>query len=140
MTGWNRPEIEMFGVALREHDERYDMAVEWLEILKRLWTEDEEFDYAGRFYKINKGYAQPEPIQKPYPPLMNAGGSERGKHFVAKYCDLAFIAPKVREFAGLKRMVDEYRNLARNEYGNEIEVWTNAYVVEGETEKEARDY
>lgn len=140
VTGWNRPEIEMFGIALREHDERYDMAVEWLEILKRLWTEDEDFDFEGRFYKINKGYAQPKPIQKPYPPVMNAGGSDRGKHFVAKYCDIAFIAPKVREFGALKKMVDEYRDLARKEYNNEIEVWTNAYVVQGDTEKEARDY
>ena len=140
VTGWNRPEIEMFGIALREHDERYDMAVEWLEVVKRLWTEGGDFDYEGRFYKINKGYAEPKPIQKPYPPVMNAGGSERGKHFACKYCDMAFLAPKTREFAGLKKMVDEYRNLARNEYNNKIEVWTNAYVVQGETEKEARDF
>jgi FMNH2-dependent dimethyl sulfone monooxygenase len=140
VTGWNRPEIEMFGIPLREHDERYEMAVEWLEIVKRLWTEGADFDYEGRFYKISKGYAEPKPIQKPYPPIMNAGGSERGRHFVAKYCDLAFLAPKVREYGALKKMADEYRNLARDEYNNEIEVWTNAYVVLGETEAEAHDY
>ena len=140
VTGWNKPEIEMFGIELREHDARYDMAVEWLEIVKRLWTEGADFDYEGRFYKIAKGYAEPKPIQKPYPPIMNAGGSERGRHFVAKYCDLAFLAPKVREYGALKKMADDYRNLARDEYDNAIEVWTNAYVVLGETEAEARDY
>jgi alkanesulfonate monooxygenase SsuD/methylene tetrahydromethanopterin reductase-like flavin-dependent oxidoreductase (luciferase family) len=71
---------------------------------------------------------------------MNAGGSERGRHFVAKYCDLAFIPPKTRDFDELKALVASYRDLARDEYDNEIEVWTNTYVVQGETEKEARDF
>ena len=67
VTGWNKPEIEMFGVELMQHDDRYDMAEEWLDIVKRLWTEDDEFDHEGRFYKIKKGYLQPKPIQQPYP-------------------------------------------------------------------------
>ena len=40
VTGWHRPEMEMFGAPLMEHDDRYELAVEWLEIIKRLWTED----------------------------------------------------------------------------------------------------
>ncbi|MEW6453937.1 MAG: LLM class flavin-dependent oxidoreductase [Pseudomonadota bacterium] len=140
VTGWNRPEIEMFGIPLREHDERYDMAVEWLELVKRLWTEEEDFDFEGRFYKINKGYAQPKPIQKPYPPIMNAGGSDRGRHYAAKYCDIAFVPPKTRDLAVLKADIDSYKTLAREEYGNNIQVWTNTYVVQGETEKEAHDF
>ena len=43
-----------------EHDDRYDCAVEWLDIIKRLWTEDEEFDFEGKFYKIKKGYPAAE--------------------------------------------------------------------------------
>ena len=30
VTGWNKPEIDMFGVEMLPHDERYDMAEEWL--------------------------------------------------------------------------------------------------------------
>ena len=37
-------------------------------------------------------------------------------------------------------MVEDYRGLARNEYGREIQVWSYAYVVQRETEAEARDY
>src|SRR5271163_4651847 len=47
VTGWYRPEIEMFGAPLIEHDARYDMAIEWIEIIKRLWTSEEEFDFEG---------------------------------------------------------------------------------------------
>ena len=98
VTGWYKPEIEMFGEEQLEHDTRYDKAIEWLEIIKLLWTREEEFDYEGKFYKINKGWLQPKPIQKPYPVVMNAGGSEKGRHYAAKYCDVAFIVLQSHEF------------------------------------------
>jgi methylenetetrahydrofolate dehydrogenase (NADP+)/methenyltetrahydrofolate cyclohydrolase len=31
-----------------EHDDRYDCAVEWLDIMKQLWTRDEPFNFEGR--------------------------------------------------------------------------------------------
>jgi alkanesulfonate monooxygenase SsuD/methylene tetrahydromethanopterin reductase-like flavin-dependent oxidoreductase (luciferase family) len=140
VTGWHRPEIEMFGIPLLEHDKRYDMAAEWIEIIKRLWTEDEEFDYDGNFYKIKKGYLQPKPIQKPHPVIMNAGGSKKGQHYAAKYCDVAFVVFDPRDIDGARKQVETYRRLAREEYGREIQVWTASYAVQGETEKDARDY
>ena len=39
------------------------------------------------YYRIVKGYLQPKSIQRPFPAIMNAGGSERGRHFAGKYCD-----------------------------------------------------
>ena len=71
---------------------------------------------------------------------MNAGGSDRVRHFAAKYSDVAFCAPKSGEYDVVKEMVASYRNLARDEYDNEIDVWTNAYVVVRETQREAKDF
>ena len=34
VTGWNKPEIEMFGSPMMEHNDRYECAAEWLHILK----------------------------------------------------------------------------------------------------------
>jgi dimethylsulfone monooxygenase len=140
VTGWNKPEIDMFGVEMKPHGDRYDMAEEWLAIVKRLWTQDEEFDHEGKYYRIVKGYLQPKPIQAPYPAVMNAGGSERGRHFAAKYCDLVFTALGQPDFAQNKAQVAAYRNLAREEYGREVEIWTSANIVQAETEAEARRY
>jgi alkanesulfonate monooxygenase SsuD/methylene tetrahydromethanopterin reductase-like flavin-dependent oxidoreductase (luciferase family) len=102
VTGWYKPEIEMFGEEQLEHDTRYDRAIEWLEIIKLLWTSEEEFDYEGKFYKIKKGWLQPKPIQKPYPVVMNAGGSDKGRHYAAKYCDVAFIVLQSHKFEDVK--------------------------------------
>src|ERR1700691_162880 len=55
VTGWKKPQIDMFGIEMKPHGDRYDMAEERLGIVKRLWTEDEEFDHEGKFYKIVKG-------------------------------------------------------------------------------------
>src|SRR5215475_10381838 len=51
VNGWNFPEMEMFGMALLGHEERYTCAEEWLSIVRRLWTED-RFDHEGKFYRI----------------------------------------------------------------------------------------
>src|SRR6266508_2755154 len=77
VTGWNKPEIDMFGSPMLGHEDRYACAEEWITVIKRLWTEDDAFDHEGRFYKIKQGYLQPKPIQAPYPAIMNAGATEK---------------------------------------------------------------
>ena len=140
VTGWVQPEIEMFGQPLLTHEERYACAEEWLAIVKRLWTEDDAFDHQGRFFKIAKGYLQPKPIQYPHPAIMNAGASELGRHFAVKHCDLVFTVIRTGGLDECRAHVQAYHKLARETYGREIKVWTLVNIVQGETEKEARDF
>ena len=140
VCGWNGPEMEMFDLALARHEDRYARAEEWLDIVKRLWTEDDDFDHEGQFYRIKKGYLKPKPIQRPYPAIMNAGASERGRHFAAKNCDLVYTLLRSYDLDALKAHVAAYHTLAREEYGRTIRVWTLATIVQGETEKEAREF
>ena len=140
VTGWNQPEIDMFGSTMLGHAERYACAEEWLGLIKRLWTEDDAFDHEGSFYKIAKGYLQPKPIQQPYPAIMNAGASERGRHFACKHADLVFTVIRAGSLDECRGHVQAYHRIAREDYGRDIRVWTLANIVQGETEKEARDY
>ena len=139
VTGWVQPEIEMFGQPMLGHEDRYACAEEWLGIIKRLWTEDDSFDHEGRFFKIKKGYLAPKPIQHPYPAIMNAGASELGRHYAVKNCDLVFTVIRTGGLEECTRHVQAYHALAR-EYGRDIKVWTLVNIVQGETEKEARDF
>jgi alkanesulfonate monooxygenase SsuD/methylene tetrahydromethanopterin reductase-like flavin-dependent oxidoreductase (luciferase family) len=140
VTGWNQPETDMFGLAMLSHEDRYACAEEWIGIVKRLWTEDDDFNHEGRFYKIAKGYLQPKPIQAPYPAIMNAGASERGRHFAAKYCDMVYTVIRTGGLEECRAHVQAYHALARAEYARKIGVWTLVNIVQGETEKDARDY
>ena len=125
---------------LLEHEDRYACAEEWLAIVKRLWTEDDKFDFDGKFYRIKGGYLQPKPIQSPYPVIMNAGSSERGRHFACRHCDLVFTNIRSHDIATNTAHVAAYHALARETYGREVKVWSNATIVQAETEKEARDF
>ena len=140
VTGWNRPEMEMFGATMPDHDDRYDLAVEWLDVIKRLWTEDQEFDYDGKHFKIAKGYLEPKPLQKPMPPVMNAGNSDKGRDYAIRYCDIAFVNLNRGGLPVSQAVIADYRKRAREEHGRELQVWSHAYIVQGETEQAAKAY
>lgn len=139
VCGWFEPEFAMFGRPMLDHETRYEHAAEWIEIVRRLWTAEEEFDYEGRFFKIEKGFHQPKPIQKPFPPIMNAGRSGTGNRFAAKYADMVFTSLWENDYGGAEQKVNDLRRLAREEFDREIQVWTTGFVLCRPTEQEARD-
>lgn len=56
-------------------EHRGSRAVEQVEIIKRLWTE-ENVTYRGKFYNVEKLTVGPRPIQKPHPPIWTGGSAE----------------------------------------------------------------
>lgn len=138
--GWNRPELEMFGASLREHDQRYDYLAEWLHILRQLWGSDDEFDHHSEFFDVIGGFSSPKPIQKPHPPIMNAGHSDRGREFACEHADLCFIGIRSDDPESIRAEVDKYKRTARDRYGRTVQVWAHTYVVQRETQKEADDF
>ncbi len=140
VCGWFKEEIEMFGGEFLDHDARYDYADEWVTLVKRFWQSDEAFDHEGRNFKIKRGMTRPRPLQAPRPPLINAGGSPRGRRFAAEHCEIAFVTVDQENPALAREHVKEYRELARKEFGRELQVWAIAYVVQGETQQEAEDF
>ena len=140
VTGWYRPEIEMFGAPLLEHDTRYDMAAEWIEIIKRLWTSEDEFDFDGKFYNVKGAIMAPKPIQKPHPAIMAAGVSPKGRQFAAHHADVNFVNLEAHDLDSMRARVEGSRKTAWDECKREIQVWTNAYIFQGDTEADARAF
>jgi alkanesulfonate monooxygenase SsuD/methylene tetrahydromethanopterin reductase-like flavin-dependent oxidoreductase (luciferase family) len=142
VTGWHTAEIEMFGAKQLAHDLRYECAQEWFDIVRRLWISEEEFSYRGQFYSVKDALISPLPLQSPYPVTMNAGSSAKGRHFGARNCDVVFVASDIRDRTpeGMRAKADAFRALAREEYGREIKVWNNAYIVQGDTPEDAKAY
>jgi alkanesulfonate monooxygenase SsuD/methylene tetrahydromethanopterin reductase-like flavin-dependent oxidoreductase (luciferase family) len=68
---------------------------------------------------------------------MNAGTSEVGRHFAARHCDVAFAPPATLD--DLSAQVQDYRDIAKG-YGRELKIWSYAYVVQAETEREAQEF
>lgn len=127
----------MFGLRQREHEERYAMSHEWIDVAKRLWTED-TFDYDGKFFSGPALHSEPKPVQLPHPVLMSAGASPIGRDFAAKHTDINFIVLPTLD--GAKERINEIREYARVTYAKDIKVMSMGYVVCRETEREAQDY
>jgi alkanesulfonate monooxygenase SsuD/methylene tetrahydromethanopterin reductase-like flavin-dependent oxidoreductase (luciferase family) len=135
VAGWNAREPGMFGATmLFEHEQRYGQAAEWMEIVQRAWTSEEEFDFDGDWYTIGGAYTAPKPAQAPYPVVMNAGLSDYGRDFAARYSDMAFVAIQGEDPAATApELVASYRAHAREKYDRELAVWTHAYVIHEDT-------
>src|SRR6516162_9251471 len=95
VCGWNEGEFEMFGVAQRDHETRYEYAEEWLVAVKAMWSRPEEFDFDGRFIQLKRVRAKPKPYGGTRPIIMNAGASPTAQAFAVNNCDALFIATKL---------------------------------------------
>jgi alkanesulfonate monooxygenase SsuD/methylene tetrahydromethanopterin reductase-like flavin-dependent oxidoreductase (luciferase family) len=140
VCGWLAAEIEMFGQPLLPHEERYAAADEWIGLMKRLWTDEGPVTFEGKHYAVRDARIDPRPVQAGGPALMNAGGSERGRHFAAKNADIAFIFIQDPSPDALRANVEAYKRLAREEYGREIQVWVLSYVVQRDSVEDAKRY
>jgi len=139
VMGWFTHEMEMFGGKQKEHDERYQYGLEWVEIVKRLWTEDLPFDFDGRYFQLRGARAQPKPVQTPHPILVNAGSSPAGIDFSARAVDISFIGMGTYEMG--EAAAKAVRERARERYGRSMSTMTYATIVCRDTEREARrDY
>ena len=140
VAGSSRLAFAQFGQAIEDHDTRYEHTEEFVEVMKRFWsTEDEELEFDGHFVRVQHGISVPKPIQRPHPPLINAGVSERGRRFAARHADIALTHLRGEE-EDWRNIISAYKTLAASEYKRPIQVWTHGYVVVGDTEAEANDY
>jgi alkanesulfonate monooxygenase SsuD/methylene tetrahydromethanopterin reductase-like flavin-dependent oxidoreductase (luciferase family) len=140
VCGWFKNEFDMFGAHMRPHDDRYKYAAEWLDFLKQAWTRQGDFDFKSESFAGKSIWSEPKPVQKPHPPVMNAGGSPAAQEFTTRYCDINFVHLKDRanletgrrEIAHLKEKARAHRR--------ETRIWIHVYVVCRQTEQEAKDY
>ncbi|MFM0021642.1 LLM class flavin-dependent oxidoreductase [Paraburkholderia azotifigens] len=70
------------------HDERYARTDEYLQILRRVWTENQPFDHEGRFYRFEKAFSDVKPKQTPHVPIYFGGASEAALAVAGKHADV----------------------------------------------------
>jgi pyrimidine oxygenase len=115
-----------------DHDERYDLADEWIGVVKRLWTEP-VVSHKGRFFELTEATMGPKPSRMP--PLANAGASGRGFKFAVENCDIAFIGSSddPKSIATGKQA----KAMAREMNKPDLKVYGLFVVIPGDTEEEA---
>lgn len=135
VMGWYKEEMGMFGLAPHKQEERYAYATEWLDIIRRLWSESEPFDYEGKFFDLKNLVSAPKPLQVA-PPLVSAATSADGIAFASRHADLTFARSDDRD--RLRAHGIKLRETAAAAGNPDVGMVSLALVVCRETEAEAR--
>ena len=79
--GYRDEEYTAFG---SERSQRVGRLRESLEVMKRLWTE-EEVEHRGEFYQVPKVKPSTRPVQKPHPPIWVAANGDSAIRRAARW-------------------------------------------------------
>jgi long-chain alkane monooxygenase len=159
VTGYLNSAARNFGVGQQlGHDERYELAEEYLEVLYKLWEHSweegavlrdrlsrtfvdpgrvHEIAHAGRFFDV-PGIHLSEPSPQRTPVLFQAGTSERGVRFAARHAECVFTSAPSQGI--LERAVRSIRS-ATAEAGRQpadVLIYGQALLIVDETEDRAR--
>jgi dimethylsulfone monooxygenase len=139
VVGWNEGEFDMFGVQQRAHDARYDYAQEWIDVIKLIWSDRENFDFKGSYLDMKGIRGKPKPYGGTRPVIMNAGASAVGQAFAVKNCDAFFFQASRTSLDETAQSAKTARDAARAQ-GREIGCYTVGVITCRPTKKEAEEY
>ena len=159
VTSLNDAEAQNFGVAGHPgHDDRYDVADDFMAAAVALWDswddgavladrESGRFadpgkvrraDYAGEFFQARGPLTVPRPPQG-HPVLIQAGQSERGRRFAARWGELLFVIFPTAEQCKAYRDDLRARAVAAGRSADAVKVAPAVYVVVAETGQAAQE-
>ncbi|PLZ03703.1 LLM class flavin-dependent oxidoreductase [Burkholderia sp. WAC0059] len=143
VTGHSVREAAMFGQTRAEHDLRYDMADEFVTIMKALWRREENLTFDGRFWKLESAFVSPAPTFG-RPVLVSATGSPAGFGYAARHADIVFVTSPAgaqidNALAALPAHVAALKQTGMRE-GRRLRALINPMVICRPSEREAREY
>ncbi len=74
-----------------DHDARYERTQEFMQLVRKAWTERKGWDFEGKYYKVQGGNVQPRPYTQPYPPFYFGGASEAARRVGAEEADVYLL-------------------------------------------------
>jgi alkanesulfonate monooxygenase SsuD/methylene tetrahydromethanopterin reductase-like flavin-dependent oxidoreductase (luciferase family) len=145
-AGWHKREFESYGYHLGSKQSRIKRLDEAAQIIKLLWNEEAP-SFKGRYYEINEAYCNPKPVQKPYLPLMIAGGGEQlTLRTVARYADMSNYATWVgtpSEFRHKTEILNEHCDKVGRNPEEIKKTWASFVIIDENLEtvkKNARKF
>ena len=103
--GYRDDELNAFNLT---KNQRFNRFVEGVEIVKKLWTED-NVDFQGKAFQLKNVSVDPKPLQKPRPPIWIAANTDAAVERAARIGDGWMIGPH-SAIDELQRQVDLCRN------------------------------
>jgi F420-dependent oxidoreductase-like protein len=86
-AAWNEQEAKGLGAPFPPLGVRFELLEEALQIAKQMWS-DNNGPYHGKHNRLEETLCSPQPLTRPHPPILVAGGGEKKTlRMVAQYAD-----------------------------------------------------
>lgn len=140
VTGFRKDEWAMFGQEQIEHDRRYELAGEYVDILRQLWASDEDLTYRSDQWELNKAFVTPKPLHG-RPIMVSATSSAAGIAHAVRQADLIFVtSPAGASFAAAIEAlpaINQQVKQAAAEIGRDVRTLVNPMIIARDSEAEA---
>ncbi|MFF8637480.1 LLM class flavin-dependent oxidoreductase [Streptomyces pilosus] len=83
-----RREYPAHGLPFQPPAQAVESLAEACALIRRLWTEEEPFDFHGTHHHLTGVFGNPKPVQRPHPPILVGGRSSATLRVVAEHADL----------------------------------------------------
>lgn len=141
VNGWFDEEFRMFGGTVLSGEARYRRTMEFIAILRGLWTQP-TFSFAGEYYTLDDGQLLLKPASPRPPEIYSVSRNDRGRDFIADHCDHWFIDyPKEAEtvdacLRGIEAAIADMRQRA-DRAGRRVHFALNPFVALGSSPEAA---
>ncbi len=136
-AGWREEEYKAYGYPFPSAKERVDQYEEAITIFKKLFTE-EETNFKGKFWKLEKCLNFPKPVQKPYPQIVVGSQGIRMQTIACREADGINMFEKGEE--DLKKSVSfinkRLKKFRRDPSKFEISLQSSITLVKNDKEKD----
>ena len=68
-------------------DERYARTDDYLDVVKKTWTETAPFDHDGPYYRVRDSFSAVKPLQQPHVPIFFGGASEAALRVAGRHAE-----------------------------------------------------
>jgi long-chain alkane monooxygenase len=158
VTSYSRSEAQNFGMDdIPEHDLRYDIADEYMDVCNKLWASWEEdaivmdreagiyadpkkvhrINHEGKYFRSRGPLCVPRPPQG-RPVIIQAGSSPRGLKFAAQHADVIFAVPNSSGGAANHRKAINAALKGAGRSRDDVKVIWGITPVTGESEAEVK--
>ncbi|GAB3384255.1 LLM class flavin-dependent oxidoreductase [Amycolatopsis echigonensis] len=104
-----RREYEAHGLPYLETADAVGRFAEACTVIRKLWTEDKPFDFAGEHIQLTGAFGNPKPVQRPHPPFVIGGRARATLRVVAEHADVWNIpGGDIADVVERSAMLDEY--------------------------------
>jgi len=117
-----------------DHDARYRRTDEYLDILKRVWTDNGPISHQGEHYRFEGAASDVRPFQQPHMPIFFGGASDAAVEVGAKHADVYMLWGE--PLADIRVMVERARAAAAR-HGRTIRFSVSFRPILGPTEEQA---